>query len=164
MDNKLELMALLEKEYQTTLEIIENCDLETVAHPDSGWRIKDIIIHLSFHDFLRLNKLNAYLKSIPYDMPAEWQLANPPEDLHKRNQLIREQRKDYSNARVLAEYKTHREAVNSLYQQLTEDELNMEYPTNYGVVTLEQTVHWTIGHDTHHRGEILAALGITQPE
>lgn len=164
MGNKLELMALLEKEYQTTLKIIENCDLETVAHPDSGWRIKDIIIHVSFHDFLRLNKLNAYLKSIPYDMPAEWQLANPPEDLHKRNQLIYVQRQHYSNARVLADYKIHRTAMNAFYQQLTDDQLSMEYPTNYGVVTVEKTVEWTIGHDTHHRTEILAALGITQPE
>ena len=36
MVEQAKLLDLLETEYQTTLEIIEICDLEIVAQPDSG--------------------------------------------------------------------------------------------------------------------------------
>ena len=155
------LMTQLEDEYRTTLELIETHDLETVVHTDSGWRIKDVIIHVSFHDILRWQMLNAHFKGVPNEVPLAWQLNNLPEDLHKRNQLIYEERHNYSNERVLNEYKKYREQINALYQNLTEDELQQEIKTDFGRVSLEKALEWTIGHDKHHRAEILAALDIS---
>ncbi len=158
MYSKSDLLDLVKKEYVNTWEIIANCDLNQVAHEDSGWRIKDILIHVSFHDYLRHRMVQAGLKGEVDDVPPEWQLHTMPDDLHRRNQLIYEQRLHYSDDRVLSEYQLFREKIIALYEVLPEEQFTQEIASSFGTVTIAKTVEWTITHDTHHRAEILKAL------
>ncbi len=104
-------LEILEETYAKICEAIQDQDITRVAHPDSGWQIKDILTHLTFVDQSSTLLLEAFIEQRERRIPEEWEKPGA-------NDRIREERKDYSSERVRAEFEAAHQELKSTYRSI----------------------------------------------
>lgn len=141
-----------------TLQALEGADFDTIAHPDSGWTIKDIVTHLTFWDEQITHSLEAFLAGESYLMPEELRVRNV-------NDVVREQRKAITTTQVMSAFHDATERFKALVSSVPPEQFEVEFKAPWGApTTLTKTVQTMVHHDTEHRQEILAARGLTSAD
>ena len=149
-------LQILDVSYAQINQTIEGQDLNIVAHLDSGWKIKDILTHLTFVDQSSTLLLEGFIEDREPDIPEEWQK-------YGANDFIHEERKDYSVARVLAEFEAARNELKAAYQRIPGDRETEKFmaPWQYHY-TPEWFAQMLADHAAIHQQEIVRALAKVQ--
>ena len=141
---------------KTTYDTIKDVDINLVAHLDSGWRIKDILLHLSWVDNEVCRIINAFNADEIYKMPDEWMVRDINDKLY-------EEMKHYGDERTMLLFKHGFDELIFAYQRISQAKLDGVIHAPWGVeYDLEGFTKMTTDHEAEHRGEIIEAIKRTQ--
>lgn len=146
------LVEALAAARQETLALLEDADLSTVAHPDSGWTVQDIINHLAWSDEWAAGIIKNALLNILFDTPKHWLQRNT-------NDLIREERRSLSVEQSLADFAEAHEDFKATIQRLNAGQLTTEFMAPWRqMITPRYLVKIMVEHEEEHREEIRQAV------
>ena len=147
---------------QTRLEsmaIIQQLDLETVVYPNSGWRVHDILTHLTWSDEQAIAIINAFLADQIY-RPASHLHIHSRTDVHRRNAWIRLQRYNKNPQEVMNELIQAHEDLKSAIFNVNTTRMCEEFSVYWGErITVQTLAIWQIQHDQQHRRDLARRLG-----
>ena len=145
-------IKMLKETRETTRAKLKNVDINIVAHPDSGWRIKDVLLHLSWVDNEARRILDAFNNDQVYKMPDEWMVRDINDKLY-------EEMKHYSDERTMLHFNDGFSELLFAYQRLQESKLSDAIHVPWGEdYDLERFTQMTVDHETQHRNEIIEAI------
>lgn len=149
-------LEILDEIHAQINKTIADQDITLVAHPDSGWQIKDILTHLTFVNQSSTLLLEAFIEQRERRIPEEWEKPGA-------NDYIREERQDYSVERVLAEFEAAHNELRSTYRSIPADR---EYEKFLAPWRYHYTPEWfaqmLADHATIHLQEIKQALATVE--
>ena len=152
-EEKNDLVALLTNTHTATQTILDDIDLELIAHPDSGWRVRDIIGHCATWDNQAVKSLLAYNNGSEY---AIQDLGNE----YAFNQKECDRQRKLTVQQVLDEWEqTHekfKDAVLSVPVEMYPGDLLYPWGDERGDVPL--LVNYMCEHEEEHREEIMKAI------
>lgn len=143
----------LKQTHKETLKVIKGQDLNTVAHLDSGWTIKDIIIHLALSDWFSRLIIESHTHQTPLiTLSDEFKNNNV-------NDVLREEYKHHSVTRALMNYNDSFQQLIYAYERMDEDTLKRVIRVPWGAeYTVEGFVTMSAEHEAEHRTQIIEAL------
>ncbi|MBN1200933.1 MAG: DinB family protein [Anaerolineae bacterium] len=147
-DEIARLIRVLDKVRERTLSALDSVDPESVLHPASGWRVKDVVMHIAAWDDEAAKALRAYCDGISYAIAG---YTN--EDAF--NQAVYEQYRDQPFENIKAELDAARERFKAAIRALPADRLDgdMVYPWR-GVGTARELPGLMATHEKQHADEI----------
>ncbi len=107
MSKKSDLIKEFNRIHDQTSSVLSDLDPNTVIHPDSGWRVHDLLGHLAVWYDQRVKALSAYRRG------EDHQIAGL--DMNAFNHSTVDERKDRAFADILAEWQqAHRDLITQL--------------------------------------------------
>lgn len=147
-----QLIDALTEARQETLALLDGADVSCMTHPDSGWTVQDIINHLAWCDEWSAKMLEEALAGIQFEVPKDWRMRDA-------NDLIREQRKNFSVTRSCADLSAAHEALKTIIADVSPEKLTDEFKAPWGqMITTVTLVKITVEHEAEHREEIRLAV------
>jgi hypothetical protein len=154
-----DMISTLKQTRRETMTIIQQLDLEEVIFPNSGWRVHDILTHLTWSDEQAVLIINAFLANQIYRPPAHLHV-NSRADVHRRNAWIRRQRYTKKPHEVMSEFIQAHEDLQSVIFSVNTTRLYEEFSVFWGDrITVQTQAIWQIQHDQHHRRDLAKRLG-----
>ena len=152
-DAKKQLIEGMDSRRAKAVEAVAGIDPNAVIHPESGWRVKDLIAHLTAWEEEAATSLESYNNSKPYHFPY------PRAHIDIFNDKIYQARKDLNIERIMAEWKTARERLKAAVRAVPAEKFAglFEAPWEEGLVSATQLVKGMGIHEKLHIGEIVAA-------
>jgi hypothetical protein len=134
--------------------ILDALDLDMVIHPETDWRIRDILGHIATWDRVLIRSIKSFLDRAEYIIPG---MVGVETDFN--DQKVAEQR-DLPTAEIVKEWKKARgdfiTAVQGIPHERMNDELNFPWGDERGSLSL--MIEYMIDHNGEHQEEILDAL------
>lgn len=154
-----DVLATLKQTHQETLDIIHQLDLEDIVYTSSGWRVHDIITHLTWSDEQAASMIKAFLADTVYQLPSNL-LVRSRGDIHRRNAWLRRQYYFKSSQDVIVDFSdVHFQLCESVLQVGT-SRLHDEFSAPWGDrITTHTLAIWQIQHDQLHRRDLSRLLG-----
>lgn len=146
-------VAQLKNAHEETLKVIKGQNMDTIAHLDSGWTIKDIIIHLALSDWFSRLIIESHTHQTPLKTLSD-EFKN-----NNVNDVLREEFKHHSAKRTLMNYDDSFQQLIYAYERMDEDTLNRVITVPWGAeYTVEGFVTMSAEHEAEHRSQIIEAL------
>lgn len=136
-DEKARLAKLLTDTQQAAVSQLNGVDPYRLIYPAGGWRVKDILTHLTAWEEEMLKSLRAYQQG------SEYRLMDRMTD-DARNAIFFEQREGYAPERVLTEWAAVREQLASVVRELSDGQFAGKCLFPWGE---RQTVTYLLEHD-----------------
>jgi hypothetical protein len=152
LEDKRQLIELLIQTHSAIQATIEGIDLEMGVHPDSGWRIRDIIGHIATWDRQVEKSLDAYRLGNEYAIPNL-------DETNFNEQTVLEQQ-EMSAQQIIEEWEQAREDFMRAVEEIPLDQFpgDLLYPWGDERGTIAYLVKMMTEHDVEHRDEIVKAL------
>ena len=153
------LLARLDEIRQETLARFAGISADAVIYPESDWRFKDIIVHLTGWEQEATAALQAHATGTVYAAPLR---DHSEEELQRYNEALYHSRKGYSLERVLDDWGSARAQLKAVIADLSaaQWESAVTYPWSVQN-TPERLVRGMLWHEGFHRDEVLVAVGQT---
>ena len=154
-----DLISTLKQTRHETMSLIYQFDLEDVIYPNSGWRVHDLLTHLTWSDEQALSIIHSFLADQVYHPPLHLQI-NCRSDVHRRNAWVRLQRYHKNPQEVMSELIQAHEELKSAICRVDTIRLGEEFSVYWGErITVQTLAIWQIQHDQHHRRDLAKHLG-----
>jgi len=154
-----DMVSTLKQTRHETMGIIQQLDLEDVVYPNSGWRVHDILTHLTWSDGQAISIINSFLDDQVY-RPLNHPNVNSRADVHRRNAWVRRQRYHKNPQEVMTELIQAHEDLKSAICRVDTLRLSEEFSVYWGErITVQTLAIWQIQHDQHHRRDLAKRLG-----
>ena len=154
-----DLISTLKQTRIETMEIVQQIDLEAIVYPKSGWRVHDIVTHLTWSDEQAVEMIHAFLEDRVYQLPPHLSI-NTLADVHRRNAWVRRQRFMENPQMVMSEFMQAHEALQSAIFSVGTSRLQQEFTAYWGdKITAQTLAVWQIQHDQHHQRDLAKILG-----
>ncbi|MDQ2683621.1 MAG: DinB family protein [Chloroflexota bacterium] len=148
---KQRLIFLLERERRKTVDLLRDVDPRLVVHPDSGWRIMDVLAHLAAWEREVLASVQAF------DEGDACSIADY--DLERYNQAQYERRRGLDPAQVRMDWGMVRRDIQDVVHDLKAHcfDVEMTYPSGRlgRVVPLIEEL---AAHEAEHREQVALAI------
>lgn len=164
MSTIFEVIAVIKQTRADIMDFLQRNDPDTekVVHPRSGWRVHDIITHLTWSDEQATAEINALLEDRVLVQPPHLQVCCP-DDVHRRNAWIRRERYNYSPAKVMSDFKEAHETLKNALFRIGNNRLFKEFTASWGErVTPQDIAIWQIQHDQYHHRDLSKSMGCPQ--
>jgi hypothetical protein len=149
---KVRWEQLLNSSRQETEAVLKGVDPFRVVYPAAGWRVKDIIAHLTVWEVEVVTSLRAYREGRRYII-----FNFPGDDVF--NQRAYEKSKDYAVEQIYGDWAAVRAAFLSLLRSLPPDKVDGEMMAPWGkMTTVDRLVQDMVDHEVEHRNDILKLL------
>ena len=133
-------------ERRASLAALEGVDDRMVVHPESGWRVQDLIGHLAAWEREALAALQCLTEGDRYDCVADRQRFN--EEHHAR-------RRDFDPAQLRMDWGMARRELLFVLREVPEEKLDAPLPLPWGGEgTVSEVVEGLIWHEAHHLAQI----------
>lgn len=156
-EEKLRLIALLERSRRESMAALQGVDPYTVVHEASGWKVKDIIGHLAAWEREALASLQAHAEGDEYSL-------GPDHHNGRYNQAAYEQRRNYDPAQCRIDWGMVRRDLQFAVHDLSPERMGaeMRFPSHrQGSVTT--LIERMVAHEEAHIQEIVALLAAAPP-
>jgi|GEM_PF-2048899 len=154
-----DMVSTLKQTRLETMSLIQQLDLEDVVYPNSGWRVQDILTHLTWSDEQAVSIINSFLADQIYQPPSHLYIQSRT-DVHRRNAWVRLQRYHKTPQEVLTELIHAHEDLKSVIFSVNTTRLREEFSVYWGErITVQTVAIWQIQHDQHHRRDLAKRLG-----
>jgi hypothetical protein len=149
---KARLVRLLDNTRLRTLTILEGIDGDRVVHPDTGWRVKDVVRHIVFWEEEALAALIALREGATYTIPDFV-------SFDAYNQQDFQRRRDQSFLQIQDDLRTVRNRLKTALIALPPERFDgtMLFPWPQGG-TLSAMMAIMAGHECEHVNEIVSAV------
>jgi len=149
---KTRLLGLLDDARQRMLVTLESAPYDRVIYPESGWRVKDILGHITFWEEEAARSLRAYGQGESYTLPDYV-------DLETSNVRDIEKRKDYSAGQIRADWLVARESLKAALATLPPDKLAGQMVCPWKArSTVERLIIDMADHEREHAEDICRAV------
>ncbi len=150
-----DLIAQLDRSRQDTQVALSDLDPDTLIYAESGWRLRDVIAHITAWEEELISALRARRMLADYTPPLSAKLQ-----LDVYNDLRFRERYDRSVAQVINAWAAVRAELKASLQLFDTSELGstMCYPWNDSG-SIAHSIHDMIWHEQFHTREILVAVG-----
>ncbi|MFC2063530.1 DinB family protein [Chloroflexota bacterium] len=153
VEEKQRLIESLTELHNSILAALEGIEMEMYVYEDSGWRVRDIIGHISTWDQEIANSLQAYKAGNEYLTPD----LDEEEIEFNENEVLKQQK--LSVQQILEEFET---AYSNFYKAIEDipDEFfpgDLLYPWGNESGDIRKLVGYMIEHGIEHRDEIIKA-------
>lgn len=145
------LIAGMDERRQRHIEAMQGIPLDAVVHPESGWRVQDLLGHLAYFERLTINMIEALKQGETYhpDLTGGIDAFNDRDyQLHK----------DKTADEMMQHWQATREALKATLMALSDEEWQMTTTTLYSrqqPITPEQMAKSMGVHEAMHMKEIL---------
>jgi len=154
-----DIITTMEVTREETMDVIRQLDLEDMVYGNSGWRVHDIITHLTWSDEHAIELVQAFLSDTLYELP-DYLIVRKRSDIHRRNAWIRRQRYMKNPQDVMTEFLSAHESLKRVIQKVGTGRLHDEFTAHWGErITTQTLAIWQIQHDQHHRRDLTRLLG-----
>ncbi len=155
--DKKHLIDKLVDNHLETQAIMENVDLQSPVYKDSGWRVKDIIGHISAWNQEAAQSLRTHRSGSEYLIP------NLDDTEVEYNARAVHQRREMSGQQILTEWQ---QSSGELKQAIQDMPINMFpgdmlYPWGEERGTIAKLIEFMIEHSVEHRVEIENAVSLS---
>lgn len=152
-EKKQTIIAEIEAARRSLIDLAQGLDAEslTLSTCCEGWRVKDILAHLSAGEASLLQRARNAANGEPTAPP-------PGFNLHRQNQERIEQRRDWSVAQLVAEMSQNRTATLEFLQTVPEQHLDRMGQLGQRQLTAGQIIAHVAEHEIEHAEEIRQAL------
>ncbi len=162
-DAKAQLLVGMDMRRQKNRELVESVNPERVVHPESGWRVKDLIGHLTYWEEETLKSLQAFIRGESYEPPLflqDGQVGFTNEEVDAFNHADYEQRIDYSSERILTDWEAVREHLKDAVRAVPDEQFeNGTFDALWGRdITVTQLVKGMGWHEKIHMQDIQTAI------
>lgn len=144
-----ELLVELSQRRAHTLQALENIPLDAVVYPESGWRVQDLLTHITHWEEQCLLTLEHALRGERYFLPNFRELG-----LDGFNAAHVEQHRQDSPEATLARMASTRQQVTALVAQLSDEQWQMTIRWLGQDATPAQMIAGILWHEDHHVSEI----------
>ncbi len=149
---KIRLLGLLDDTRRGMLAALESASYDQVIYPESGWRVKDILGHITFWEEEAARSLRAYGQGESYTLPDYV-------DLETANSRDIEKRKDYSAGQIRADWLVARESLKAALATLSPDKLAGQMVCPWKALsTVERLIGDMANHEREHTEDIRRAV------
>ena len=154
IEHKESILKRLSATHTELEQTLEGLDLELVIHPDTNWRIRDIIGHIATWDRELIHAIQIYLDGSEYIIPG---MVGDETDYN--DQKVKEQRK-LSTSEILKEWNLAREEFIKTVQQIPEDKFfdELAFPWGDERGSVSRMIEYMIEHNGEHQEEILQVI------
>ena len=151
--SKDEMIEALYQARVATCRIVGGLNsLDVVVHPDSGWTVKDILLHIAWWDGIARMTMNAHARGIRLLLPSEYLHGNV-------NRFIRGEFKDYSVERTFMHFSDNRWQLIHAYERLPSRSIDEPIVVpNGGQFSVISYTKIHVNHEVEHRHQIIASL------
>jgi hypothetical protein len=149
---KERLVALLQSSRQATLEALRGLDDGAIVHPETGWRLMDVLGHLAAWEHEVFASLQAFTENDEYTI-------GPDFDGQRYNTEAYERRRELDPAQIRIDWAMVRGEIRLALRDMTPDQLQatMRYPSGRRG-TPAALLQEIIDHEEEHVRDILAAM------
>ena len=153
-EHKDNILKRLTDSHIALKQVLEGLDLDLVVHPDTDWRIRDILGHIATWDRVLIHAIQTYLDGSEYVIPG---MVGDETDYNA--QKVVEQRK-LSSLEILEEWNQAREDFIGAVQQIPADNFydELSFPWGDESGSLTTMIEYMIEHNGEHQEEILKAI------
>jgi hypothetical protein len=146
------LADLLAHTRQDTLAALKDIDLEQVIHPDSGWRVRDVVAHLIAWDIAAVQAMQ-HLQNGTTDAIPDYS------DMDSYNAGEVNKRKGRPIEELFAEWAKLHEEFKALVENMSDDLMGTRFRFPWGATgTGYYLVEVMAGHEQYHREEIQLSI------
>ena len=154
-----DLISTLERTRFQTIEMIRQLNLDDIVYHQSGWRVHDIVTHLTWFDEQAVAIIQAFLDDRIYQPPIHLSVESR-KDVHRRNAWIRRQRYAKEPEDVIAEFIQAHEDLKSVILKVGTTRMHEIFTAFWGDrITVHTLAVWQIQHDQYHRRDLAKILG-----
>lgn len=152
--NKNNLLELLSKNHLDLMAELNEIDLDTPVHKESGWRVRDIIGHIATWNQETARSINAFRLGSEYSIPD----LDDSEVAYNEKAVVIQ--KKLSNQQVLDELESAYHELSKAVQELPVDVFagSMLYPWGNETGSVIRLVEYMVQHVVEHRDEIVRAI------
>ena len=153
-EDKKHLLKLLTESHSDLSAAIEGIDPQRRIHPDTGWRIRDIIGHVATWDHQVTKSLRAYQAG------TEYAISNLEE--HDFNEQSVEEQRALTAQQIYVEWEQAYEDVKDALREITLELFpgDLLYPWGDERGSIAQLVEFMTDHNSEHREEIVKAMQV----
>lgn len=153
-EHKDNILKKLTDSHIALKQVLEGLDLDLVVHPDTDWRIRDILGHIATWDRVLIHAIQTYLDGSEYVIPGM-----DGDETDYNVQKVVEQRK-LSSPEILKEWNQAREDFITIVQQIPTDKFldEVAFPWGDERGTVSVMIEYMIEHNGEHQAEILQAV------
>ncbi|MFQ3659247.1 MAG: DinB family protein [Anaerolineae bacterium] len=148
-----ELLTELAQRRAHTLQVLEAVPLDTIVYPESGWRVQDLLTHITHWEEQCLLTLEHGLRGERYFLPNFRELG-----LDGFNAANVEQHRKDSPETTLARMASVRQQVTALVAQLSDEQWHMTLRWLGQDTTPDQMIAGILWHEDHHLDEIAHSI------
>lgn len=154
-----DVLTILKQTRLETMDIIQHLNLEDVVYVSSGWRVHDIITHLTWSDEQAVSIIDGHLSDKVYRPPAHLSIQSRY-DVHRRNAWIRRQRFTKNPQEVMTEFVQAHEALKTAITRAGTMRMHEEFSVYWGDrITVHTLAIWQIQHDQQHQRDLARCIG-----
>ena len=152
------LVRALTDAFDEAQATLSTADVERVVYIDSGWKVKDLVAHVSAWEAEMLRSLQAYVEG------SEYQVDGFTDD-DAQNAIFYAQRKDVPFETLQEQWTHTRDTLKSLIANLTDTQLEGEmlFPWHERGKP-GSMIGSTVGHQNEHLARIQRAIADDQPD
>jgi hypothetical protein len=150
---KKRLIDSLTEVHLSTLATLEKVDMEMPVYKETGWRVRDIVGHISTWDQEIAKSLNAYQAG------SEYLTLNLDEEEIEFNESAVIKQGKLSTKQIIKDYKLVFAEFCKAIQEITDDRFpgDLLYPWGNERGEITTLVDYMIEHGIEHRDEIIKA-------
>ena len=153
-DLKAEILKELAETHRDLEKAIEGLDLDLVIHPETDWRILDILGHIATWDRILIKAIESHLEGSEYVIQGMDGVEDEFNEEQVRNQ------KDISSSQIVEEWNQARvdfiAAVDLIPDEKFSDELAFPWGDESGPLSL--MIEYMVEHNGEHQEEIEEAI------
>ncbi len=154
IEQKENILTRLSDSHSELEQTLEGLDLELVIHPDTDWRIRDILGHIASWDRVLIHAIETFLEGSEYVIPG---MVGDETDYNAQKVI---EQKNLSTSEILKEWNLSRIDFIAAVQQIPPekffDELAFPWGDERGSISF--MIEYMIEHNGEHQEEILKAL------
>ena len=152
---KQELINQLSREHLELKEVLDGADLDKVIYSDSGWRVRDIVVHITTWDLEAVRSINAF------NSGSEYRIMDSDADEIDYNERTVTEKRNLSNDQVMNEWEDVCEKFYRSVQDIPLELLSAEmlYPWGSERGDSITLVGYMVEHLEEHRDEIREVIG-----
>jgi hypothetical protein len=149
-DVKAELAALIDKSISDLMQVLHRIPGDAVIHPESGWRVQDVISHLIGWDVALLRTLAAHVVGGEYEVVADREAYNAQSAASRRA---------LQAGQVIAEYALTRLQLKAAVLAMPDEKLAQPAHAPWDeTAPAADLVKGLVWHDSHHWHEFEKVL------